>query len=73
MMFCSKPSWMVCAALIDFETDVPDAENIICLFTENQDHHMMTLPFLAGLEIMGGPMPANDKLRQATCRTLCFH
>ena len=35
-------------------TDVPEAENMLHLFTENQEHRM-TLPFLAGLEIVGGP------------------
>ena len=44
-------------------TDVPDAENLICLFTENQDH-MMTLPFLAGLEIGEGPA-GERQMRQA--------
>ena len=43
--------------------DVPDAKNIIRLFTDNQDH-MMTLPFLAGLEIAGGPA-SERQVRQA--------
>ena len=43
--------------------DVPDAEEIIHLFTEKQIHEM-TLPFLAGLEISGGP-DGERQIRQA--------
>ena len=43
--------------------DVPDAEEIIHLFTENRIH-MTTLPFLAGLEVVGGPA-GERQMRQA--------
>ena len=43
--------------------DVPDAEEIIHLFTEDRIH-MMTLPFLAGLEVVGGPADERQ-MRQA--------
>lgn len=43
--------------------DVPDAEEIIHLFTEKQIYEM-ALPFLAGLEISGGP-DGERQIRQA--------
>ena len=44
-------------------TNVPDTEEIIRLFTENRIH-MMTLPFLAGLEVVGGSV-GERQMRQA--------
>ena len=44
-------------------SDVPDSEEIIRLNREKQ-YHLMNLPFLAGLEEIGGP-PDERRLRQA--------
>ena len=44
--------------------DVPDAENIVCLFVKEKQIHFMALPFLIGLEMNEGPADERQ-VRQA--------
>ena len=44
--------------------DVPDAEQIVCLFVKEKQIHFMALPFLSGLEMNEGPADERQ-MRQA--------
>ena len=44
--------------------DVPDAEQIVCLFVKEKQIHFMALPFLSGLEMNEGPADERQ-VRQA--------